>query len=74
MGSHFLGGEISWMVGILYFIFVFSALGNFTVYSIKFVLFQLKDDGTVGDTFMNNIQDVASRIPYMTAPGNHENA
>ena len=31
-----------------------------------------QDNGKVGDTFMNNIQDVATRVPYMTAIGNHE--
>lgn len=34
----------------------------------------LKDDGKVGDAFMNQIQSIAAYIPYMTAVGNHENA
>ena len=25
----------------------------------------------VGDHFMNRIQDIAARVPYMTCPGNH---
>ncbi|XP_065919774.1 acid phosphatase type 7-like [Dysidea avara] len=29
-------------------------------------------DGLVGDEFMNSIQDIATKVPYMTAPGNHE--
>ena len=32
------------------------------------------DDGTIGDKFMNKIQPFASKVPYMTCPGNHENA
>jgi len=31
-----------------------------------------QDGGRFGDTFMNQIQPIASRIPYMTTPGNHE--
>ena len=31
-----------------------------------------EDGGKKGDVFMNQIQDVASRVPYMTCPGNHE--
>ncbi|XP_065920906.1 acid phosphatase type 7-like isoform X2 [Dysidea avara] len=31
-------------------------------------------DGSIGDKFMNKIQVLATQIPYMTAPGNHENA
>ncbi|XP_022103392.1 acid phosphatase type 7-like [Acanthaster planci] len=30
------------------------------------------EGGKVGDAFMNRIQHVASTIPYMTCPGNHE--
>ncbi|XP_065920095.1 acid phosphatase type 7-like isoform X2 [Dysidea avara] len=32
------------------------------------------DEGNIGDDFMNMIQDIATQIPYMAAPGNHENA
>ena len=31
-----------------------------------------KDDGRVGDSFMNKIQSVAAYLPYMTCVGNHE--
>ncbi len=32
------------------------------------------DQGKVGDAFMNQIQDIAAYLPYMTCVGNHENA
>lgn len=32
------------------------------------------DNGYVGDKFMNMIQPLAAELPYMTCPGNHENA
>lgn len=32
------------------------------------------DNARVGDDYMNAIQPVAAYIPYMTCPGNHENA
>lgn len=32
------------------------------------------DDGRVGDTWMNNVMPIATRIPYMTGLGNHEDA
>ena len=32
------------------------------------------DDGRIGDKFMNKIQPFASKVPYMTCPGNHESA
>lgn len=32
------------------------------------------DDGKVGDEFMRQIESVASIVPYMTCPGNHEQA
>ncbi|CAF0901288.1 unnamed protein product [Didymodactylos carnosus] len=31
------------------------------------------DNGRYGDQFMNEIQSIATYIPYMTCPGNHEN-
>jgi len=34
----------------------------------------MKDEGKVGDDFMNKIQDIATQVPYMAAPGNHEEA
>jgi hypothetical protein len=30
------------------------------------------DGGNMGDRYMNSIQDLVSRVPYMTATGNHE--
>ncbi|KAJ8303060.1 hypothetical protein KUTeg_019456, partial [Tegillarca granosa] len=30
------------------------------------------EGGKVGDMFLNNVENIASRIPYMTSPGNHE--
>ncbi|KAL9954282.1 hypothetical protein ACROYT_G041799 [Oculina patagonica] len=32
------------------------------------------DNARVADKFMNQIQPIAARVPYMTCPGNHENA
>ncbi|KAL4225576.1 hypothetical protein ACF0H5_016264 [Mactra antiquata] len=32
----------------------------------------MSDSGKVGDDFMKEIQPIASTIPYMTSPGNHE--
>ncbi|XP_020622284.1 acid phosphatase type 7-like [Orbicella faveolata] len=32
------------------------------------------DNALVGDDFMNQIQSIAAYIPYMTCPGNHEQA
>ncbi|KAI5638233.1 calcineurin-like phosphoesterase domain-containing protein [Phthorimaea operculella] len=32
------------------------------------------EDGQVGDQFMRMLQPLASRVPYMTCPGNHEAA
>ncbi|KAI6190490.1 Purple acid phosphatase [Aphelenchoides bicaudatus] len=31
-----------------------------------------KENGTVGDNFMQMIEPIASSLPYMTTPGNHE--
>ena len=33
-----------------------------------------QDDARVGDDFMNQIQSIAAYVPYMTCPGNHEQA
>ncbi|XP_063287295.1 acid phosphatase type 7 [Pelobates fuscus] len=33
-----------------------------------------KDDAQVGDEFMRQIESVAAYVPYMTCPGNHEEA
>lgn len=32
------------------------------------------DDGNVGDVFMRKLQAIAAYVPYMVAPGNHEQA
>lgn len=32
------------------------------------------NNGLVGDEFMRQIENLASKVPYMTCPGNHENA
>lgn len=32
------------------------------------------ENGRVGDDFMNKIQPIAAYVPYMTSPGNHEEA
>lgn len=34
----------------------------------------IQNNGMVGDTFMDQIEPLASSIPYMTCVGNHENA
>ena len=36
--------------------------------------FVLKNNGQIGDDFMTQIQPIASYVPYMTCPGNHEEA
>lgn len=36
--------------------------------------FVLQDNARVGDKFMNEIQPIAARVPYMTCPGNHDTA
>jgi len=33
-----------------------------------------QDNARVGDDFMNQIQSIAAYVPYMTCPGNHEQA
>ena len=33
-----------------------------------------QDNALVGDDFMNQIEPVAAYLPYMTCPGNHEQA
>lgn len=36
--------------------------------------FVLQQNAWVGDKFMNQIQRIAARVPYMTCPGNHNTA
>ncbi|KAK1160479.1 acid phosphatase type 7-like [Acipenser oxyrinchus oxyrinchus] len=33
-----------------------------------------EDNARIGDEFMRQIQSIAAYVPYMTSPGNHENA
>jgi len=33
-----------------------------------------QESGRIGDEFMKQIQPVAAYVPYMTCPGNHEEA
>lgn len=33
-----------------------------------------KLNGRIGDEFMRQIQPIAAYVPYMTSPGNHEDA
>ena len=33
-----------------------------------------QNDAKVGDEFMRQIEAIAGYVPYMTVPGNHENA
>lgn len=36
------------------------------------VLTRLQEEGKVGDQFMNQVQEMATQVPYMVSPGNHE--
>lgn len=50
-------------------------LREFLVLKRIFLLFSLiQDQAQVGDDFMNQIQPIAAYLPYMTCPGNHEQA
>ena len=40
--------------------------------SQEYLLSLFQNDGKSGDAFMNQIQPIASAIPYMISPGNHE--
>ncbi|XP_030641288.1 acid phosphatase type 7 [Chanos chanos] len=33
-----------------------------------------EDDGKIGDEFMRQVESIAAYVPYMTCPGNHEEA
>ena len=32
----------------------------------------VQEDGKVGDEFMTEIEPIATQVPYMVSPGNHE--
>ena len=51
-------------------------LREFLVFREFFCFFSLniQDQAKVGDDFMNQIQPIAAYLPYMTCPGNHEQA
>ncbi len=34
----------------------------------------MKENARVGDEFMNQLESIAGYLPYMTCPGNHEEA
>lgn len=53
-----------------------TMLGNFdaVLHVGDFAYDMVVDDGKVGDAFMNQIQNIAAYVPYMTCVGNHENA
>lgn len=36
------------------------------------MLIFLQENAKVGDEFMRQIEPIASYVPYMTCPGNHE--
>jgi acid phosphatase type 7 len=40
----------------------------------KFLHMLLQANAQVGDAFMRQIQSIAAYVPYMTCPGNHEEA
>lgn len=45
------------------------------VFHVGDLAYQLDyEDGAIGDRFMEQIEPVAAYVPYMTCPGNHENA
>ncbi|XP_020627463.1 acid phosphatase type 7-like [Orbicella faveolata] len=52
--------------------------GNFDVIlhvgDFAYDMHSLQDNARVGDKFMNEIQPIAARVPYMTCPGNHDTA
>ena len=56
------------------FAYNFETVCKLFAIQINFIMTMLKDEGKVGDDFMNEIQDIATQIPYMTTPGNHEEA
>jgi len=53
-----------------------AAEGNFhAVIHVGDMAYDMEEhDGQRGDEFMSQVEPIASLIPYMTCPGNHENA
>jgi hypothetical protein len=50
------------------------AHGALLHYTACTIYLSLQEDGRIGDEFMEQIQPVAAYVPYMTCPGNHEEA
>lgn len=50
------------------------ALGGFLNVTNKNSFPNLQENSRVGDRFMNQIEPMAAYVPYMTCPGNHEEA
>ena len=44
------------------------------IFSGDFAYDMEQDNARVGDEFMRQIETAAGYVPYMTCPGNHENA
>lgn len=45
---------------------------NCQLHIVNIIDFNLQDNAKVGDEFMRQLAPVASYVPYMTCPGNHE--
>lgn len=59
------------LVSHLIYIRLISLLVSFT----GDMAYNMDDDNArFGDDYMNSIESIAAYIPYMTCPGNHENA
>lgn len=72
----------NWDISILFYMLVccFSVfLGNNLLFLLSVITGDMAydmdvDNARYGDAYMNAIESVAGYIPYMTCPGNHENA